>query len=63
MPEIRLRANELDADILLSVSRAVNGNDTALHRLRGVIIYQKQRLPHAHDLFEMKERAMPIDGL
>ncbi len=63
VPEVRLRAKELNANILLSVSRAMNGNDSALHRLRRMIVYQKQRLPHAHDFFEMKERAVSVDGL
>jgi len=63
MPEIRFGGDELYAHILLAVTRAVDGDDAALHGLRGVVVDQDQRLPYEHDFFEMKQGSMPVHGL
>src|SRR5947208_811859 len=38
-------------------------NHAAFHRLRRMIIDQNHRLPHDHDLFQLKQSPMAIYGL
>src|SRR6266480_1974538 len=63
VPKVYFRRDELHPDILLAVASPMDRDDTALHRLRGVIIHQDQRLSHQHDLFKLKQRPVPVHRL
>src|SRR6266550_2110188 len=63
VPKVYFRRDELHPDILLAVASPMDRDDTGLHRLRGVIIHQDQRLSHQHDLFKLKQRPVPVHRL
>ena len=63
VPEIVFWRDELHSNILLSVARAVDGNDAAFRRLRCMVVDNDEGLPHNDNFFEVKKRAVPIHGL
>src|SRR5713226_5658546 len=63
VPEIRFGRDKLHSDILLAVASPVDRDNAALHRLRGVLVHQDQRLSHQDELFQLKQGAVPVHRL
>ena len=63
VPKICLGGEEFYANILSAIAGTMNRNNPALHRLGRMVIDENHGLPHQHDLFELKQGPMAIDGL